>query len=437
MSKTLCLPDDLERRAVVVAGLRTPWIKAGRAFRSMSATDLATHVVRELLARHEVDPKDVDELVFGCVGPTSRESNIARVVALRAGLPASMPAVTVQRNCASGFEAVDDAARRIAAGEGTIYVVGGTESMSSYPLIYGTKMTAFFEALSRAKSKRAKAKVLASFRPSMLAPRIALVEGLTDPVCGQIMGKTAETLAADWHIERNEQDAFALRSHKLAAAARARGDFAGEISPIYMEKQAVHEDDGPRDDQSADALGKLRPFFDRREGTVTVGNACPVTDGAAALLVMSEAEAQRRGLEVLGRMRASHVAGLSPERMGLGPAHAIPFAADAAGVTKDDLSVWEINEAFASQVLACTRALDSAQFCRDVLGRSDAFGAPDDKVLNPRGGAIALGHPVGATGARLVIGLLRQLRAAGGGVGVASACVGGGQGHAQIWEVAA
>ena len=437
MSKTLNPPRDPERRAVVVAGLRTAWIKAGRAFHGLSATDLATHVVRELLARCDLDPRHVDEVVLGCVGPTSRESNIARVVALRAGFPEAMPAVTVQRNCASGFEALDDAVRRIAVGEGKVYVVGGTESMSSYPLIYGQAMTDFFGALSRAKTKRAKARLLATFRPSMLAPRIALVEGLTDPVCGQIMGKTAETLAADWHIDRATQDAFALRSHRLAAEARARGDFRAEIGPVFLKAAVAHADDGPRGGQSLAARAKLRPFFDRREGTVTVGNACPVTDGAAALVVMSEAEALRRGLKVLGQLRASHVAGLAPERMGLGPAHAIPAAADAAGVSQSELAVWEINEAFASQVLACTRALDSERFCRETLGRDKAFGAPDEARLNPRGGAIALGHPVGATGARLVISLLHQLRAQGGGVGVASACVGGGQGHAQIWEVAA
>lgn len=436
MSKTLHPPQDSERRAVVAAGLRTPWIRSGRAFAKLSATDLAVHVVREMLSRAEVDPRDVDELVLGCVGPTSRESNIARVVALRAGLPATTPAVTVQRNCASGFEAIDDAARRIAAGEGKIYVVGGAESMSSYPLLFGRRMVDFFASLQRAKSKRAKASVMSRLRPSMLAPRIALVEGLTDPVCGQIMGTTAETLANDWSVDRATQDDFALQSHERALAAQRRGDFQDEICPVYLPDGAIVEDDGPRSDQSLEKLAALRPYFDRREGSVTVGNACPVTDGAAALLVTSEAETQRRGLEVLGVLRASHVAGLEPERMGLGPAHAIPNAADAAGVTRDELLVWEINEAFAAQVVACQRALASEDFCRAKLGRGEAFGAAPQDRLNPRGGAIALGHPVGATGTRLVLSVLRQLRAHGGGVGVASACVGGGQGHAQIWEAA-
>lgn len=436
MSKTLCPPTDPERRAVVVGGLRTPWIKSGRDFARLSATELAVAVVRELLARTEIDPRHVDELVLGCVGPTTRESNIARVVALRAGLPESVPAVTVQRNCASGFEAIDDAVRRIAAGEGKLYVVGGTESMSSYPLIFGPRMQKFFESLSAAKTMRKKASVVRKFRPSMLAPRIALVEGLTDPVCGQIMGLTAETLANDWGIDRAAQDRFALTSHERAVTAQRSGAFDDEICAVYLDGKAVVEDNGPRPGQSLEKLGAMRPFFDRREGTVTVANACPVTDGAAAMVVMSEAEAERRGLPIIGRLRASHVAGLSPERMGLGPAHAIPSAADAATVTRDDLAVWEVNEAFAAQVLACNAALESQQFCQDVLGRERAFGAPPPERLNPRGGAIALGHPVGATGTRLVLSVLRQLAQKGGGVGVASACVGGGQGHAQIWEAA-
>lgn len=430
---------EAERRPVVVAGVRTPWIKAGTEFAKLCAADLGVLAVREVLARAELPPEDVDEVVFGCVGPQAKEANIARVIALRAGLPQSTPAFSVHRNCASGFQAVEDAARRIVAGEGSIYIAGGTESMSSYPLLFGPRMTALFERLARSRSTGKKLRALLGFRPSMLKPRISLLEGLTDPVCGMIMGLTAERLANEFGITRGEQDAFALASHRKACAAQEQGAFADEVFEVFVPPvgHAVAQDNGPRSGQTLEALQKLRPYFDRREGSVTVGNACPVTDGAAALVVMSEAAAQARGYEPLGRLLSSSVAGLDPGAMGLGPAHAAPLAIQAAARRREDLDVWEVNEAFSAQVIACMKALDSDTFCRRELGLSGAFGAPEEARLNPCGGAVALGHPVGATGARLVLTLLRQLKAKGGGLGIATACVGGGQGAAQVWEAAA
>ena len=264
------------------------------------------------------------------------------------------------------------------------------------------------------------------------------MEGLTDPTCGLIMGKTAEKLALDFGISREEQDTFALESHQKAERAWEESKYDAEVFTVFgpPEGKATDKDNGPRPGQSMQALARLRPYFDRTEGTVTVGNSCPITDGAVALLMMSEEQAIVRGMKIMGRLISSSVAGLDPSRMGLGPAYAAPAAIEAAGMTSKDMDLWEMNEAFAAQVIACQRALDSREFCQRELGLSDAFGAPDPAELNPRGGAVALGHPVGATGARLVLGLLRQLEERGGGMGIATLCVGGGQGAAQVWEAA-
>ena len=438
MSRAFEYPDDAERSPVIVDGLRTPWVKSGSDLDGHSAADLGTWVVRELLARAELAPDQVDEVVFGCVGPQAGEANVARVIGLRAGLPETTPAMSVGRNCASGLESIDEAARRIACGAGSVFVAGGVESMSSYPLIYGRRMTKLFARLARSRSGFAKVKALLGFRPSMLAPRVAILEGLTDPTCGLLMGQTAERLANEFGITRRDQDEFALRSHERASKAWAAEAFADEVFELYLPNgRRVERDNGPREEQSLEALAKLRPYFERREGSVTVGNSCPVTDGAAAVLVTSKAEAERRGWEILGRLRSSSVAGLSPARMGLGPALASPLALDACGLAVSDIDVWELNEAFAAQTLACMHALDSDAFARRELGREHKIGAPDLDRVNPQGGAIALGHPVGATGTRLVLTLLRQLRARNGGLGVATACIGGGQGQAQVWEAAA
>ena len=426
------------KRPVLVAGVRTAFQKAGTGFSKLSAADLGVAVLQEAIARAEVRADEIDEVILGCCGQSSREANVARVLALRAGLPDTTPAYTVHRNCASGLQSIEEAARRIVTGEGSIYLVGGTESMSDYPLIFNDQYKSFLAALSRKKTLAARLRQLLRFRLGFLNPRIALVEGLTDPTCGMIMGMTAEKLAGEFDISRREQDLFALASHQKAIDASAEGLLDDEILTLWpgKAKKAVHHDNGPRDGQTLDALGKLRPFFDRREGSVTVGNACPITDGSAALVLMSEEAAEARGLEPLGRMICSTTVGLEASRMGLGPAIAAPKALHDVGMESSDMDIWEINEAFSAQVLACMKAMDSAEFGRERLGLSKAFGAPDMDKVNPRGGAVALGHPVGATGSRLVLSLVRQLRAQGGGIGVATLCVGGGQGAAQIWEAA-
>ncbi len=423
---------------VIVGGVRTPFCKAGSVLRSMSASDLGVAAVKELLSRYPIDVSEIDEVVFGCGGPSSKEANISRVISLRAGIPQHVTAMTVQRNCASAFESITTAQNRMEAGRGELFVVGGTESMSNYPLIMGPELTAFFERLMKARSPLQKLSTILSFRPRFLAPRIAVVEGLTDATCGMIMGMTAEVLAREFDISREDQDRFALESHQRITQAYERNLFSEEISAVYPEAKgktaAVTADNGHRSDQSFAALQKLKPYFDRRHGTVTVGNSSQLTDGAVALLVASEKKARELGIEPLGTLVSYAYAGLDPARMGLGPVYASAPALDQAGMKLSDIQLFEINEAFAAQVLACLKAFASDEFCREKLGRSKALGEINTSLLNVNGGAIALGHPVGATGSRLVLTLLLEMKRRSLSTGMASLCIGGGQGGTLVLE---
>ena len=361
------------------------------------------------------------------------------MLALRAGVPRSVPAHTVARNCASGMQAVTTAATEILAGRGEQYLCMGVEVMSAYPLLFNRRAVGFFAGLSKARSLGARLAALAAFRPAMLAPRIALVEGLTDPTCGLIMGSTAEVLARDFDIGREEADAFALRSHERARAARERGRMQGEITPHLPQgardgDRALDHDDGVREDQSMERLAKLKPYFEKPDGVVTVGNACGITDGATALLVTTEARARALGMTPLAAIRSFAWSGCDPARMGLGPVYASARALADAGCELADMGVVEINEAFAVQVLACQRAFASDEFAREELGRSQALGTLEDERLNPNGGAIAIGHPVGATGARLLLTTALELAAGDHELGLATLCIGGGQGGAVVLE---
>jgi acetyl-CoA C-acetyltransferase/acetyl-CoA acyltransferase len=362
------------------------------------------------------------------------------VAALMAGIPRAVPGLTVHRNCASGLEAVFQAADRVAAGHARVVVAGGAESMSRIPMMLPPDANPWFVRWAKAKSLGQRLSALGSLRLRDVMPRSALIEGLTDPVCGQNMGRTAENLAREFDVSREEQDRFALESHRRAVAAREAGRFRDEIAPVYVPPRfdrVVEQDVGPREQQSLEALARLRPVFERRDGTVTAGNSCQVTDGAAVVLVASEEWAISHGLAPVARIRGHATVGLDPARMGLGPALAIPPALDRAGFDFGDVELFEINEAFAAQVLACVRALGSDRFAREELGRTRAVGEIDPDRLNPNGGAIALGHPIGATGARLVVSLLNELVRREAAVGVASLCVGGGQGAALVLERAA
>ena len=418
----------------IVDGVRTPFAKMGTTLAACDATELGRTATAAVLARTALDPAMIDEVVFGCVGNPVDAANVARVIALRAGVPESVPAITVSRNCASGFEAITQASDKAANGRGDIFLVGGTESMSHYPLLYNASAVKKYAALGKAKSAGQKAAAVLAFRPADFAPRIALMLGLTDPVCGLGMGQTAELLARDWQLTRAMQDDFALQSHQRAEAAR--GKFKEEITPVYprggREAQAVEGDNGVRDGQTMEALGKLKAVFDKRGGTVTAGNASQITDGAVALIVMTEAGLKRTGLKPIGKLVGFAYAGCEPARMGLGPVYALAKAEKLTGFKLADADLIEINEAFAAQVLACRAAAASPEFCRQHLGRDTALGEVPLEKLNVNGGAIALGHPVGASGARLVLTVLRELHRRGGKRAVVSLCVGGGQGGA-LW----
>jgi acetyl-CoA acetyltransferase family protein len=418
----------------ILGGVRTPFAKAGGPFRRSPAYELGRIAVGELLARQELDPGRLDHVILGnCAGP-AEAANVARITALRAGIPERVPGATVHRNCASGMEAVADALYRIAAGDARLVLAGGIESMSQIPLLYTPQYAEWLEGLMRAKTPLQKLGVFSRFRPALLTPRIAIAEGLTDLVCGLNMGQTAEVLSRDYRITRERQDQFALMSHQRALAARER--LREEIVPVFPAPgyERVQDDVGPREGQTLEALAKLKPYFDRKNGTVTVGNACQVTDGAVALLIGGDETASQWPTPPLGRIRAFAFAGLSPKRMGLGPVYAANLALQRAGLALGDIELFEINEAFAAQVLACLEAARSEKFAREELGRDRALGDIPLERLNVNGGAIALGHPVGASGARLLLTTLMEMRRRGARLGLASLCVGGGQGAAFILE---
>ena len=424
----------MTKQVVVVAGLRTPFAKAGSDLDPVPVRELGRAVTRELLDRTGLDPATIDEVVFGCAGVPADTANPARVVALRSGVPESVPAYTVARNCASGLEAVTQGVEKIQSGRARVVLVGGVESMSRFPLQYPRSFAQKTASLARARNVTERLLGLFAYRPRDFKPIITILEGLSDPTTGEIMGLTAERLARDFAISRAEQDAFALQSHRRAVAARQR--LADEIAPIAVppaRREILESDIGPRENQSTEALAKLRPFFDRKTGTVTVGNSCPVTDGGVSLLLMEEDYARAEGFTPLGRILGHAYRGCDPLRMGLGPVHATVPALAEAGIAWSDLDAIELNEAFAAQVLACCAAFESKEFAA-AQGWAGPVGTVDPAKLNPNGGAIALGHPVGATGARLVLTALEELRRRGGGFGLATLCIGGGQGGAVVLE---
>jgi acetyl-CoA C-acetyltransferase/acetyl-CoA acyltransferase len=423
----------MKPRLAIVAGVRTPFCKAGTELAGLDAVELGRLAVTQLLQRTGIAVDVVDEVIFGCVSQPAEAANIARVIALRSGLPARVPAVTVHRNCASGLEALTSAYEKMCAGHGRVFIVGGTESMSQIPLLFSRPAAQKFSRLARAGNMTSRLAALARFRPADFKPRIGLQLGLSDPVSGLNMGQTAELLAREWDISRAEQDAFALESHRRAVDGRAR--MAGEIGavlPMAGVPAAVVRDNGPREKQSLEALARLQPVFQKDHGTVTAGNASQITDGAVALLVMEVERARELGLAPLGALMDYAVAGCDPARMGLGPLFALARLGERTGLTPDDADVVELNEAFAAQTLAVLRGAESDAFAREHLGLARRLGAISRERLNVNGGAIALGHPVGATGARLILTSLQELQRRQGRRALVSLCVGGGQGVA-LW----
>ncbi len=425
------------KNVVIVDGLRSAYVKAWTDFAGISAQDLGSIVLRELIERNNITADIFDEVIIGNVAQPPEATNIARVIALQAGIPEATPAFTVQRNCASGMESIADAYYRIQAGHGEVYVAGGVESMSRIPLLFNEEATRWFGHLSKAKSLQQRAAATAKFKLKFMQPIIGLQLGLTDGFCGLNMGETAEILAKEFNISRDEQDEFALRSHNLAEKSTTDGILKEEIVPVAIPPKydrMVDEDNGIRKGQTMEALGKLRPVLDRANGTVTAGNSSQITDGAAVVLVMTEEKAVELGLEPLGRIKSFAFAGLDPSRMGLGPAYSTPIALERAGVTMKDIDLIEINEAFAAQVLANMRIFESDELSKKYLGREKAAGAVDLEKLNVNGGAIALGHPVGSSATRLIITILKEMKRRGANLGLATLCVGGGQGASFVVE---
>jgi acetyl-CoA acyltransferase len=433
------------REVVIVDGVRSPYVKSGAELAKVRAHELGRVPMRELVERLELADGygskarvKVDEVCIGNVGSPEDAANIARVVGMQAGLHKSIPGYTVHRNCASGMEAIMQAWLKVGTGQADVMLVGGVESMSNMPLIYRPEVVDFFGKLMRAKTPGQKLSLMAKLPLGrMLNPIVAIQEGLTDPFCGMNMGQTADLLAKEFGLSREEQDKFALESHRKAVAAQENGKLAEEIVPIPMPMKyntSVAADVGPRKGQTLEQLAKLKPFFDRVNGTVTVGNACPITDGAAMLAVMSAEKAKAAGYNVLGRIRSVAFTGHEPERMGLGPAYATHAALTKAGLKLQQMDVCEINEAFAAQVMSVQKAMASKQWCQEKLGTSEALGEIDPARLNPNGGAIALGHPVGSSGARIVLTALKELKRSNKQFALATLCIGGGQGGAVVVE---
>lgn len=419
----------------IIDGARTPFLKARNAPGPFAASDMATAAGSALLARQRFAPDQLDEVILGCASPSPDEVNIGRVVALRMGCGIKVQGWTVMRNCASGMQALDSAIANIQLGRSQLVLAGGVDALSRAPLLYSDPMVRWFASWMGARTVGQKLAMVKRFRPGYLAPVIGIMKGLTDPIAGQLMGQTAENLAFEYGITRADMDAYAVESHRRVAAAQDAGHFADEIVPLVGTDGAVFAaDDGLRRDASVAGLAKLMPFFDKKYGRVTPGNSSQITDGATWLVLAGEAAVERFGLEPIGRIVDSQWAGLEPERMGLGPVHAATPILQRHRLGLNDLDQWEINEAFAAQVIACLRAWQDDDYCRTRLGLPGALGRIDPARVNIDGGAVALGHPVGASGARIVLHLLQSLRRTGGRRGIAAICIGGGLGGAMMVE---
>ena len=422
------------RRVHVVDGARTPFLKARTGQGPFTGSDLAVNAGRALLLRQPFAPDAFDEVIIGAALPSADEANIARVISLRLGCGNGVPAWTVMRNCASGLQALDSAAVNMMAGRADLVLAGGTDAMSHAPLLFRAAMVNWLAQWYAAKSFGQRATLATKFRISYLAPVIALLRGLTDPVVQLSMGSTAEIVAKRFGITRTMMDEYAVESHRRTAFAQDNGRLT-EVEPLYGPDGTVYaQDDGVRRDSSVEKLAKLKPVFDRHYGNVTAGNSSQVTDGAAMLVLASDEAVAKYGLEPLGRIVDTHWGALDPSEMGLGPVHAITPLLRRHGYTWDDIDAVEVNEAFAAQVLGCLAAWESDDYCRTHLGLDHAFGKLDRARLNVDGGAIAVGHPIGASGARVALHALKVLERTGGKRAVASLCIGGGQGGAMLFE---
>jgi len=422
------------RDVYIVDGKRTPFLKAKGKPGPFLASDLAVAAARPLLLQNSFNLSELDEVIVGCVMPTADEANIARIIALRLDIPQTVPAWTVQRNCASGMQALDSAYQNIRNGKSDLVLAGGTEAMSRAPVLHNDLMVNWLSLFMGARTFSQKLSAFTKLRPAHLKPIIALVRGLSDPIVGLSMGQTTEEIAYRFGISREQMDEYSVASHQRLGAATDNGHLH-EIEAVYDNAGAFFDfDDGIRRDSSMPNLAKLKPYFDRKYGKVTPGNSAQVTDGAAMLLLASEDAVKKHGLPVLAKITDSEWAGCDPSQMGLGPAHAMAPIMQRNKLSIADIDNWEINEAFAGQVLGCLEAWKDKDYCKNDLGLKKALGEiPHDK-LNIDGGGVSLGHPVGASGARIVLHLANTLKHNKANRGIASLCIGGGQGGAMMIE---
>jgi len=427
--------NRIGRRVAIIEGCRTPFAKSGTDFKDLTSTDLGKMAVRELISRAELDVELIDHVVYGTVVQSVKEPNIAREVTLGSGIPPRVPAFTVGRACASSNQAITSAAEQIALGMADVVIAGGAESLTDIPILFSPEMRNALVRASKARSMGERVKAFATIRPRNLAP---VTPAIAEPTTGLTMGESAEQMAQQNGISREEQDRWALRSHQLAAAATADGRLTAEIAPAYIPPKydkVVTSDNGIRADTSLEKLSQLKPVFDRKYGTVTAGNASPLTDGGSAVLLMSEEKAKALGYTPLGYIRSYAYASLSPaDQLLQGPVYAAPVAFERAGLTMKDIDLLEIHEAFAAQVLSNLQWFDSDKIARERLGRDKAIGIPDEDRINVMGGSIAIGHPFGATGGRVTVTLLNELKRRGGQFGMISVCAAGAMGFVMIVE---
>lgn len=429
------MSDATQQRVYLVDGARTPFLKAREGPGPFTPVDLSVQAGRPLLARQPFDRTAFDLVILGCVNVIADEMNPARVAALRLGLGEAMVAFTVQINCGSGMQSIDTAYRYIRDGSHQMILAGGTEALSHAPLTLRQSAVEWFGKMNVAKGPLEQAKTMTGIRPEFFKPVVGLERGLTDPITTLNMGQTAEVLAHRFGIDRTAADTYAMQSHHRLAAAQEEGRLADEVMPAFDRDGSVYDhDDGVRPDSDLKGLAKPKPVFEPPYGKVTAGNASQITDGASWCILASEKAVAAHGLEPLAEITDSEWAALDPSIMGLGPVMSATPILQRHALDRDDVGVWELNEAFAAQVLSCLAAWDDADFCREVLGYDSAFGMIDRDRLNVDGGAISLGHPVGTSGNRIVLHLANAMKARGAERGIATECIGGGLGGAMMLE---
>lgn len=423
------------QRVFLVDGARTPFLKARQGPGPFTPVDLAVQAGRPLLARQSFDRAAFDLVILGCVNVIADEMNPARVAALRLGLGEQTVAFTVQINCGSGMQSIDTAYRYIRDGSHQMILAGGAEALSHAPLVLRQSAVEWFGRMNAAKGPLDMARAMTGLRPEFFKPVIGLERGLTDPITALNMGQTAEVLAHRFGIDRATADAYAVQSHHRLAAAQDDGVLDDEVMPAFDRDGTVYDhDDGVRPNSDMESLAKLNPVFEKPHGKVTAGNSSQITDGASWVIVASERAVEAHGLTPLAEITDSEWAALDPSIMGLGPVLAATPIAQRHGLGVDDIDLWELNEAFAAQVLSCLAAWNDTEFCREVLGYDAAFGRIDRDRLNIDGGAISLGHPVGTSGNRIVLHLANAMKARGARRGIATECIGGGLGGAMMLE---